>query len=194
MSSLLSCSVIPLKDQIAILDEKNSSCSACNIVAAKFDDVIQDAKLIKGWTKWTPQERAVELRQVLKRACPKIAQMDIYAGGNKALGTRVYIDVTETKKQGAEVVYKMLSDMDPAPEHKAAVKALCDAAARDASTIFSIAERMDLWKRAKKKRRLVDYRFKEDNMCVSVLSVCQAEKPVDPASSEEEEDDDEREL
>ena len=102
------------------MEETQGGCSACNIIASKLDDAIQNGALIQGWADWTPTQRAATLRKVLKRGCRKISDMEILVGG-RATKQTIYVDVAEMKKQGQEVVEKMLSELDSAPGHSTAL-------------------------------------------------------------------------
>jgi len=179
---IASSTAADLKGQVAKLEETKSACSACSILATKLDDVIQDAKLIKGWTSWSRAQRVTELRKVLRRACPAISDLTIYAS-KSAMGGHVYVDMTEVMKQNNEAASQMLADMDKSAHHREAVRGFCDEVVRDKETMQTIADRMEAFRLANgiqrppraPKRRLVDYRFKDDDLCPSVLGVCQAD-------------------
>ena len=198
----------------------NGGCSACNIIVKKLDDAIQDMSLIRGWTDWTPAERAKALRKTLKDGCREIGETEIYAhvakpqaiqsyrkwaGSRTTMGAQqtVYVDVKEIKKQGQEATEQLLSEMDRAPEHTEKVQSFCYAMVKDAATSLTVAERMEAWRVGlgrKKRRRLVDYSFVNDALCTDVLEVCpkdggsQEAKSTGPAAAGDDDDDDEREL
>ena len=79
---------------------------------------------------------------------------------------------------------------------------LCYALTSDRGASLSIAKRMDEWKRQRKGRRLVDYRFKDDQaLCSSVLQVCSksgnavgGDAGGNDDDDDDDDDDDEREL
>lgn len=159
---------VTLAEYIQELNKQNSTCSACNQISRTLDREALGSKLVNSWKTSTAAKRSKELKKTLKRACGAISSMDIGQSKNTGLGS-TFVDLLDLKKKGLE---KMFENMQTGPAVTMKVQTLCELIVSERAS--ELVERMEAWRVAGKKRRIVDFRFNTDSRLCSggILSVC----------------------
>ena len=163
-------------------------CSACEIVATKFDDAIASPKLIKGWKEWTTEQRVSKLKAAFGKACPKIENMQVCKYGNPPK----FGDFQELLSKGGG-----MSDLSMGPEQRRTVQTLCEqlSTKNEVTRVVRLIEEAleppsKGSKTTRKRRRLVDLRMRAE-VCQRLLGTCKEEEEEE---EEADEDEDDREL
>ena len=188
MSALLPLLAADALDTLASLGVEPTRCSACEMVAAKFEDAIAAPKIISGWKDWTTEQRVSKLKVALTRACKKIDDLQVCKYGNPPK----FADFQELMSKGGT-----LSDLAMGPEQKTAVQSLCTQLSTK-NEVARIVGRIEVAleppskgnkKANKARRRLVDLSMRVE-MCQGLLSTCEEDGDEDEAD----EDEDDRDL
>ena len=107
------------QDFLESMGQSTLRCSACELVAVKFEKAI-DAELLAGWAGNTSAERATALRATLpKKACAKMKRMLIAMEGEEA--SLKYVDLTAGTE--ADMVAADFGAMGL--QHRETVRTLC---------------------------------------------------------------------
>ena len=152
------------QDFLESLGEPTLRCSACELVAVKFEQAFKDEELVTGWAANTSAERATALRATLpKRACAKIKRMKIAIDGEEV--SLKYVDVTNGTP--ADVVAADLGAMGL--EHRETVRTLCTVLAKmDPEPMVSQIEQL----MQQKPGIRLDQINLRDAICVELLGEC----------------------
>lgn len=191
------CCASRLRAKLEELEAEKSACSACNMVSKMLDTESLSSQLIKAWKDSSSKQRSKLLKKSLKKACSKLADMEIAAVSGVG-GSRTFFDRLEMKKLNTGDGHDTFKDAKMGPAVTGVVVELCELLVTEQTNAF--LTRMEGWMNGKKGRRLVDFRFDTDlEMCAGgVLSVCTSpsgsrSKPTQ-AAKDDEDDEDDREL
>ena len=224
----LLASLTAAKPTVAAYLEKHmdgdSGCAACNLVAQRLDAEALGSKLVKSWKELTTAERVKELKKTLKtRACRGFESAEIGEAINSELmktyeasklhklaplepalnRSRTCVCRSRRFLDLSTILPKLRPrQMETGPAVNAKVQGLCEVIVDERAA--TLVEMMETWRRAGKKRRLVDFRFVQHSRLCSggVLSVCDKSNPnhqvlgeeAKKAADDDDDDDDDREL
>ena len=187
---------ITLAEHIEELDKSKSACSACNQISRTLDGEALGSQLVSMWKSSTAEERSKELKKTLKRACRAIAKLELGQSKNVGLSS-AFVDLLDMRKKGID---KMFDNMETGPAVNQKVQTFCELIVNEHAV--DLVERMETWRAAGKKRRIVDFRFNTDSRLCSggILSVCddvfkeQHESKLEKVDDDDDDDDDRDEL
>ena len=174
---------------LASLGAEPTRCSACDMVATKFDEVLAKPNLIRGWREWTTEQRVSKLKAALGKVCPKFDAVQVCKHG----WPPKYADFQDLMSKGGS-----MSGLSMGPEQKREVQALCeqlstkDEVARIVGRIEVALEPPSKGSRKahKARRRLIDLSMRVE-MCQGLHGTCVEQ---DHEDDEADEDDDDRDL